>query len=133
MNSFKGCFNIFFNFYNIYIIISSNSKPLNPITSIINFSKCFIRDENISITLETSSRDKFMYSYNLKIYVINSYVLSNWIFIFFKKFCLSSFTNNTNFSFEFNIFFVNESASIIYFLSSNFCKLRKVSINSIIV
>ena len=133
MNSFKGCFYVFFNFYYIYIVISSNSKPLNSVAGIINFSEGFIRNKNISITLKTSTRYKFMDSYNLKIYIINSYILTNWIFIFIKKFSLSSFSNYTNFSLKFYIFFIYEPASIIYFLCSNFCKLRKISINSIIV
>ena len=121
MNSFKSYFNFLFNRNHICIIISSNSKPPNFITSIINFSKSLKGYKNIAITFKTTTRHKLVNSDNLEINIVNSYVLSNWIFIFIKEFSLCSFTYYTYFSPISNIIIIYKTSTCINLFSRNFC------------
>ena len=73
-----------------------------------------------------------MNSNDLKINIVYSDVLSNGIFLFFKKFSLGSFTNDTNLASVFYVFFVDKSTSFIDFFGCNFRVFRKISIDVII-
>ena len=121
MNSFKCYFNILFNRNYIGIIISSNSKPSNFITSIINFPESLKGYKNIAITFKTTTRHKLVNSDNLEINIINSYVLSNGIFIFIKQFSLCSFTYYTYFSPVSNVIIIYKTSTCINLFSRNFC------------
>ena len=73
-----------------------------------------------------------MNSNDLKINVVYSNVLSDGIFLFFKKFSLGSFPNHTNLASVFYILFVDKPTSFVDFFCCNFGVFRKISIDIVI-
>ena len=71
-----------------------------------------------------------MYSNHLEIYIVDTDVFSQGVFIFFKQLFLSPFANDTNFTVVPLVFFINKLPPL-YIFWCNFSVLWKISINVI--